>query len=66
MSPHPIMVAPAPQPCIDPKLIFRCAGSGSDSSDMDVEDCDKRREEYVEDLTELENQFTILREQLYR
>eukprot|EP00088_Acartia_fossae_P021145 TRINITY_DN22614_c0_g1_i12.p1 TRINITY_DN22614_c0_g1~~TRINITY_DN22614_c0_g1_i12.p1 ORF type:complete len:260 (+),score=80.38 TRINITY_DN22614_c0_g1_i12:44-823(+) len=41
-------------------------GSGSDSSDMDVEDCDKRREEYVEDLTELENQFTILREQLYR
>lgn len=41
-------------------------GSGSDSSDMDVEDCEKRREEYIEDLTELENQFTILREQLYR
>lgn len=41
-------------------------GSGSDSSDMDVEDCEKRRETYIEDLTELENQFTILREQLYR
>lgn len=42
-------------------------GSGSDSSDLDdVEDCEKRREEYIEDLSELENQFTILREQLYR
>lgn len=41
-------------------------GDSSDSSDMDVEDCDKRREVYIEDLTELENQFTILREQLYR
>ena len=41
-------------------------GSASDSSDMDVEDCEKRREEYIEDLTELESQFTILREQLYR
>jgi breast cancer metastasis-suppressor 1-like protein len=41
-------------------------GSASDSSDMDVEDGEKRRESYIEDLTELENQFTILREQLYR
>ncbi|XP_023330133.1 breast cancer metastasis-suppressor 1-like protein [Eurytemora carolleeae] len=41
-------------------------GSGSDSSDMDVEEGEKRRESYIEDLTELENQFTILREQLYR
>jgi len=41
-------------------------GSGSDSSDMDVEDCEKRREDYIEDLTVLETQFTVLREQLYR
>merc|ERR1719422_170986 len=42
-------------------------GSGSeDSSDMDVEECEKKREEFIEDLTELESQFAILREQLYR
>lgn len=42
-------------------------GSGSeDSSDMDVEECEKKREEFIEDLTELESQFAVLREQLYR
>jgi len=42
-------------------------GSGSeDSSDMDVEECEKKRYEFIEDLTELEGQFAILREQLYR
>merc|ERR1712130_469348 len=42
-------------------------GSGSeDSSDMDVEECEKKRFEFIEDLTELEGQFAILREQLYR
>merc|ERR1719342_2023952 len=42
-------------------------GSGSeDSSDMDVEECEKKRGEFIEDLTELEGQFAILREQLYR
>lgn len=37
-----------------------------DSSDMDVEECEKKRFEFIEDLTELEGQFAILREQLYR
>merc|ERR1711860_450520 len=37
-----------------------------DSSDMDVEECEKKRAQYIEDLTELENQFSVLREQLYR
>ena len=42
-------------------------GSGSeDSSDMDVEECEKKRDEFIEDLSVLENQFTVLREQLYR
>ena len=42
-------------------------GSGSeDSSDMDVEECEKKREEFIEDLSELEGQFAVLREQLYR
>ena len=42
-------------------------GSGSeDSSDMDVEECEKKRFEFIEDLTDLEGQFAILREQLYR
>ena len=42
-------------------------GSGSeDSSDMDVEECEKKRFEFLGDLTELEAQFAILREQLYR
>jgi len=41
--------------------------SGSeDSSDMDVEECEKKRFEYIDDLTDLERQFAILREQLYR
>merc|ERR1711997_853699 len=37
-----------------------------DSSDMDATECEKKRDEYVDDLTDLEKQFAILREQLYR
>ena len=33
---------------------------------MDVEECEKKRFEYIDDLTDLERQFAILREQLYR
>ena len=42
------------------------ASGSEDSSDMDVEECEKKRFEFIEDLTELEGQFAILREQLYR
>merc|ERR1712156_1392612 len=37
-----------------------------DSSEVDVEECEKKREEFIDDLSELEGQFAILREQLYR
>jgi len=37
-----------------------------DSSDMDATECEKKRLEYIDDLTDLEKQFAILREQLYR
>ncbi|CAB4067880.1 BRMS1 [Lepeophtheirus salmonis] len=37
-----------------------------DSSDMDVQECEKKRYEFIDDLTDLEKQFAILREQLYR
>ncbi len=37
-----------------------------DSSDMDVGECEKKKVEYIDDLTDLEKQFAILREQLYR
>ncbi len=37
-----------------------------DSSDMDVNECETKRVEYIDDLTDLEKQFAILREQLYR
>lgn len=37
-----------------------------DSSDMDASECEKKRFEYIDDLTDLEKQFAILREQLYR
>ena len=37
-----------------------------DSSDMDVGECDRKRYEFIDDLTDLEKQFAILREQLYR
>lgn len=37
-----------------------------DSSDMDATECEKKRIEYIDDLTDLEKQFAILREQLYR
>ena len=30
---------------------------------MDVDECDKKRYEYIDDLTDLERQFAILREQ---
>ena len=37
-----------------------------DSSDMDVGECERKRYEFIDDLTDLEKQFAILREQLYR
>ncbi|XP_063226288.1 breast cancer metastasis-suppressor 1-like protein-A isoform X2 [Bacillus rossius redtenbacheri] len=37
-----------------------------DSSEMDEEECDRRRTECLENLMDLERQFTLLREQLYR
>jgi len=41
--------------------------SGSeDSSDMDAEECDNRRSECLDDMIDLEKQFTFLKEQLYR
>ncbi|XP_068235821.1 breast cancer metastasis-suppressor 1-like protein isoform X1 [Palaemon carinicauda] len=42
-------------------------GSESDdSSELDEEECDRRRGEYLADLSDLERQFSLLREQLYR
>nr|CAG4644456.1 EOG090X0IS7 [Lepidurus arcticus] len=42
-------------------------GSDSDdSSEMDEIECERRRGECTEDLTDLERQFFLLREQLYR
>ena len=32
-------------------------------SDMDATECEKKRVEYIDDLTDLEKQFAILREQ---
>lgn len=37
-----------------------------DSSEMDESECEIRRTECMENLTDLERQFTMLREQLYR
>nr|CAD7264542.1 unnamed protein product [Timema shepardi] len=37
-----------------------------DSSEMDEEECERRRSECMENLMDLERQFTLLREQLYR
>ncbi|KAK7789163.1 hypothetical protein R5R35_010304 [Gryllus longicercus] len=37
-----------------------------DSSEMDEEECERRRTECMENLVDLERQFTLLREQLYR
>jgi len=38
--------------------------SGSeDSSDMDEEECDNLRSEYLDDMIDLEKQFTFLKEQ---
>ena len=33
---------------------------------LSFQECEKKRAQYIEDLTELENQFSVLREQLYR
>lgn len=49
-----------------------CSGDSSDgtdsddSSEMDEEECERRRTECMENLADLERQFTLLREQLYR
>ncbi|GJQ87633.1 hypothetical protein Trydic_g17458 [Trypoxylus dichotomus] len=37
-----------------------------DSSEMDEGECEQRRTECMENLTDLERQFSLLREQLYR
>lgn len=37
-----------------------------DSSELDGEECERRRNECIENLAEMERQFTVLREQLYR
>ncbi|PNF29583.1 Breast cancer metastasis-suppressor 1-like protein-A [Cryptotermes secundus] len=37
-----------------------------DSSEMDEEECERRRTECMDNLVDLERQFTLLREQLYR
>ncbi|XP_067012066.1 breast cancer metastasis-suppressor 1-like protein [Anabrus simplex] len=42
------------------------ASDSDDSSEMDEEECERRRAECVENLLDLERQFTVLREQLYR
>lgn len=42
------------------------ASDSDDSSEMDEAECDRRRTECMENLVDLERQFTLLREQLYR
>ncbi|XP_014251116.1 breast cancer metastasis-suppressor 1-like protein [Cimex lectularius] len=42
------------------------ASDSDDSSEMDEEECERRRNECMETLAELERQFISLREQLYR
>ncbi|CAD6234118.1 GSCOCG00007570001-RA-CDS [Cotesia congregata] len=37
-----------------------------DSSEMDEDECERRRSECMENLVDLERQFTLLKEQLYR
>lgn len=37
-----------------------------DSSEMDEDECERRRNECMENLVDLERQFTLLKEQLYR
>ncbi|CAG9135547.1 unnamed protein product [Plutella xylostella] len=37
-----------------------------DSSEMDESECERRRNECLENLADLEHQFSVLREQLYR
>ncbi|XP_071495635.1 breast cancer metastasis-suppressor 1-like protein [Diadema antillarum] len=41
------------------------SGSDDDSSEFDEADCDRRRTECMEDMNDLESQFTSLRDQLY-
>jgi len=42
------------------------AGSEDDSSEMDEAECERRRSECLDDMTDLERQFTFLKEQLYK
>ncbi|KAL7645062.1 UNVERIFIED_CONTAM: hypothetical protein RMT77_003440 [Armadillidium vulgare] len=42
------------------------ASDGEDSSELDEEECERRRGEFLSDLNELESQFSQLREQLYQ
>ena len=41
-------------------------GGGEDSSELDEQDCDRHRAELMGGLAEMERQFSVLREQLYR
>lgn len=41
------------------------SGSDDDSSEVDEEDCERRRNECIDDMADLERQFLHLREQLY-
>ena len=47
------------------EILLRCSKPDSVLYflDMDVDECDKKRYEYIDDLTDLERQFAILREQ---
>ncbi|RZF37668.1 hypothetical protein LSTR_LSTR003079 [Laodelphax striatellus] len=42
------------------------ASDSDDSSEMDTEECEKRRNACIDQMNELERQFTLVREQLYR
>ncbi|XP_022203753.1 breast cancer metastasis-suppressor 1-like protein [Nilaparvata lugens] len=42
------------------------ASDSDDSSEMDTEECEKRRNACIDQMADLERQFTLVREQLYR
>lgn len=41
-------------------------GTSDESSDMDETECEIRRTDCLDNITDLERQFNVLREQLYR
>lgn len=42
------------------------ASDSDDSSEMDEEECERRRDECIDSLADMERQFNVLREQLYQ